>query len=73
MDARYTEYVRDETYRYYIADSLYYQARGKALTLRYDELLKRIYEPQEPEPSGDEIVQDIMTKYGLRFKDNDTI
>ena len=74
MDARYTEYIREETYRLYITDSLFYQARGKAFTLRYEELLDRIYnKPQEPEPTGDEIVQDIMTKYGLRFKENDTI
>ncbi len=69
MDARYTDYIREETYRFYIADSLFYQARGKALTLRYEEVLDRLYKPQEPEPTGDEIVADIMTKYGLRFKD----
>ena len=69
MDARYTDYIRDETYRFYIADSLFYQARGKALTLRYSELLDSLNKPIEPEPTGDEIVADIMTKHGLRFKD----
>lgn len=69
MDARYTDYIREETYRFYIADSLYNQARGKALVLRYSELLDNINKPIEDEPTGDEIVADIMTKHGLRFKD----
>ena len=43
------------------------------LSHRLDEVLDMVLKPREPEPSGDEIVADIMAKHGLRFKENDTI
>lgn len=74
MDARYEIYRREEAYRFYVADSLFYQGQGKALGLKYGELLDKLEHPLMSQPvDGDEIVIDIMTKYGLRFEDNDTI
>lgn len=70
MDARYEIYRREETYRFYIADTLYYQAQNKALTLRYAEVLKQMETPVDTTPvNGDEIAIEIMTKYGLRFEE----
>lgn len=70
MDARYEIYRREETYRFYIADTLYYQAQNKALNLKYGELLKQIEQPVVEQPvNGDEIAIEIMTKYGLRFEE----
>lgn len=70
MDARYEIYRREETYRFYVADTLYYQAQNKALTLRYAEVLKQMETPVDTTPvNGDEIAIEIMTKYGLRFEE----
>ena len=74
MDARYELNRREEAYRFYIADTLYYQAQNKALSLKYSEVLDSIEMPEQSMPvDGDEIAIEIMTKYGLRFNENDTI
>lgn len=51
---------RDEAWKTYIADSLYFQGRNKILTVRYADLFK----PQDKR-SGDEIAADIIRAAGL--------
>ena len=41
--------------------------------MRYAELLDRIEKPVIEPVDGDEIVDNIMSKYGLRFRDDDTV
>lgn len=74
MDARYEIYRREEAYRFYIADTLYYHGQNMALTMKYGDLLNVLNKPIDNKPvNGDEIVQDIMSRHGLRFKDDDSI
>ena len=53
-------------YRVYVTDCLYYQAQGQMLTTRYADLISN--KKQDQEKSSEEIVADIMSKAGLRFK-----
>jgi hypothetical protein len=52
-------------YRIYVTDSLFYQAQNQHLTARYVDLLNKKVDNR----SGDEIVLDVMSKAGLRFKE----
>lgn len=51
---------RDEAWKMYIADSLYYQGRNKVLTVRYADLFK-----SKDERSGDEIAAEVIRAAGL--------
>lgn len=50
----------------YTADSLYYSAQEKRLSIRYNDLLKK---KKVDNRSGDEIVKDVMERGGLRFEE----
>lgn len=74
MDARYEIYSREEAYRYYVTDMLYYHGQNMTLTVKYGDILERLNKPIDNKPvDGDEIVRDIMLRHGLRFKEDDTI
>ena len=55
------QFYRDEAYRLYITDSIYYRGQNKALTIRYEDLFK----PQDTR-SGDEIAADIIKRMELK-------
>lgn len=66
VEARITEYIREETYRIYITRSLQLAPQGKNIVPTYTDLLK----PSKEKPiNGDEVVIDIMTRAGLKFGD----
>ena len=45
-----------------------------ALTVKYSDILDMLNKPIDNKPvNGDEIVQDIMIRHGLRFKNDDAI
>lgn len=65
VEARITEYVRDEAYRIYVTRSLQLAPQGKSIVPTYSDMLK----PQQEEVNGDDIVLDIMARAGLKFGD----
>ena len=55
-------------YQQYIADSLFAFTDNKRLTINYTEYKNRIMKHAVPDnKSADEIINDIMTRHGLRF------
>lgn len=64
MTARIKEAHKEQTFRTYISDTLYYHERQMALTVRYGELLNN--GPKADNRSGDEIAKDVITRLGLK-------
>jgi len=60
---------REEAYRFYVADALYFKGQNKTWNISYEDFLDRLSKPPEPQPDGEEIVEEIMAKHNLRFKD----
>lgn len=66
--SKYEEHVDNLTYRFFIADNLYYFTEGKRTRLSYSEMRKKLYEPVDTR-TGDEIAKDVINRLGLRFKE----
>lgn len=66
VDARLSEYKREQTYRFYVTKSLQLAPQNKYMQVSYDEILKRKPVPQK---TGDEILADVMKGAGLSFGD----
>lgn len=66
VEARITEYVREETYRIYVTRSLQLAPQNKNIMPTYSELLKS---SEKDVRTGDEVVLDIMARAGLKFGD----
>ena len=65
----YEEKYREAAYRFYIADSLYASMHNACIDKKFSELLDILKNPEkEEQASGDEIVNDIMSRHGLRFE-----
>lgn len=64
--ARFEKEQREEAYRIYITDSIYFYARKQALDYRYSELFVK---KNIDNRTGDEVASDIINRIGLRFKD----
>ena len=64
--SRYKQEQKDMAYAIYMTDTLYYRNQNKAITARFYDW---IYKSNVPEKDGDEILNDIMNRAGLRFKD----
>lgn len=62
--SRYNEKKRDDAYRYYITDSIFYYAQNKALKSRFYDLLNMKIDNR----SGDEIAADVISRAGLSIK-----
>lgn len=60
---------REEAFRFYVADELYFMGQNKSWNIDYADFLDKLEKPIEPMPDGDAIVEEIMAKYELRFKD----
>ena len=64
MTARIKEAHKEQTFRTYISDTLYYHEHQMALTVRYGELLNS--GTKVDNRSGDEIAKDVITRLGLK-------
>ena len=64
--ARYNQKQRDEAYRIYVTDSLYYMKRNEVLGIRFFDLIdkKKVIDNR----SGDEIALDIISRAGLQYE-----
>lgn len=51
---------KEQTYREYVTDSLYYHAKNKALGVRYSEFMKR--KPPISKAKAEDIAKDIMSR-----------
>lgn len=65
VKARLEKEQRDEAYRIFVCDSLQLMPQNKYLAKRYSDLIKKDKESQK---SGDEIVLDIMSRAGLKWR-----
>ena len=66
--ARYETELREDTYRYYLTDTLYHQGHNKVLTVRYVDLVNGKWKPQQ-EMDGDKIAVDVIARAGLVVKE----
>ena len=67
LNARYEKEVANIVWMNYVADSMFYSTQQKSLTERYSDIMKKPFKSDNR--SGDEIVQDVMERGGLRFED----
>ncbi len=65
--AREAEKVERKAYQYYISDSLFYAGQQMRLADRFSDLLER-NRRKAPKKTGDEIVEEVIRKNGLKFK-----
>ena len=66
MTARYNAEIEEKNWRIYLADSVYLHAYGEMFKERYSELIDT--QRQKDDRNGNEVAKDIMTKFGLTFK-----
>ena len=59
---------REDTYRYYLTDSLYFNGENKHLTVRYIDIVNGKWTPPK-EMDGDKIAADVIAKAGLVVKE----
>ena len=67
--ARLEEYSREMTYRFYVANSLQNIPQGKSCTITLYDLLYNQHDDTSEEKTGDDIVEDVMSRAGLFFED----
>lgn len=67
VKARLEEHNHTETYRFYMANSLFYSACGQRMSKRYDEILDDVLHPK-PKQDADAIAMSIFNGAGLQFK-----
>ena len=60
--ARFKQQQKDEAYRIYVTDSMFYQNDNKRLNIRYYDLLNKKIETR----SANEIISDVIEKAGLK-------
>ena len=59
--ARFKEHQKEDVYRIYVTDSLFYQADNKRLNQRYSDLLNKKIESR----SAEQIIDEVFNKAGL--------
>ena len=62
MIARAKQQQKDEAYRIYVTDSMFYQSDNKRLNTRYYDLINKKVETR----SANEIISDVLNKAGLK-------
>lgn len=68
VEARFDSFKREETYRIFVTESL--RLAPQKFIKSYRDLCKDVLQPQKIDKrSGDEIVEDVMQKAGLHFKE----
>ena len=65
--SRCIEKQQDMAYRVYLTDSLYCLGRNEHMTVRY---IDTITNTPAPDKSGDEVVEEVLSKCGLKRGDN---
>lgn len=60
--ARFKQQQKDEAYRIYVTDSMFYQSDNKRLSIRYYDLMNKKAETR----SANEIISDVIEKAGLK-------
>ncbi len=60
--ARFKQQQKDEAYRIYVTDSMFYQSDNKRLNTRYYDLINKKVETR----SANEIISDVIEKAGLK-------
>lgn len=60
--ARFKQQQKDEAYRIYVTDSMFYQSDNKRLNTRYYDLINKKIETR----SANEIISDVIEKAGLK-------
>ena len=60
--ARFKQQQKDEAYRIYVTDSMFYQNDNKRLNIHYYDLLNKKIETR----SANEIISDVIEKAGLK-------
>ncbi len=63
-------YLRDQAYRFYIADELYYHARNQTHT---DHIRDLLYPKKQDNRTAEEIVADIVSRAGLEIVNDEFI
>ena len=59
---------REDTYRYYLTDSLFFSGQQKRITIRYADILNGKHTPPK-EMDGDKIAAEVIAKAGLVVKE----
>ena len=60
--AQFKQQQKDEAYRIYVTDSMFYQSDNKRLNTRYYDLINKKVETR----SANEIISDVLNKAGLK-------
>lgn len=60
--ARFKQQQKDEAYRIYVTDSMFYQSDNKRLNTRYYDLINKKAETR----SANEIISEVLNKAGLK-------
>lgn len=71
MAARIRSEAADFTFKNYLADSIYYYAQGKAVGLRYHDLLedaKNNINAKKDTRTGEEVFAEVVEKAGLEVR-----
>ncbi len=64
VDARFEAFRREDLYRMYSTDTMYYQGEQKRLTVRYTDIVNGTL-PEKDERTGDEIAEDFIARFGI--------
>lgn len=64
VEARLEDFLRDETYRIYVTQSLQLIPQSKFVSMTYHDMING---KKEDKRSGDEIALDIIQRAGLKF------
>ena len=64
MEARLATESREDAYRFYISDALYFNGQNKCWTVRFADLLNGTWKPPEP-VDGDKLAEEVIRKAGL--------
>lgn len=59
---RFKQQQKDEAYRIYVTDSMFYQSDNKRLNIRYYDLINKKAETR----SANEIISEVLNKAGLK-------
>jgi hypothetical protein len=68
--ARYSTYQRDQAYRFYITDELYFNARNQMHTTRFSEIFKPV---RKDTRTAEEIIADIVSRAGLEIVNDELV
>lgn len=65
VSSKYQKMMKEETYRIYMSDSLFYLGQDKRLTVRYQDIADK---QKKETRNGDEIALDIIKRLDLKVE-----